>query len=1095
MNKSQIESPRLGIAGKLTRAFLKNGKVSALVILILSAWGGLSFFLMPKQYNPEIVAPAFTITATLPNASAEETYQLLTRRIEDAVSELPKRDRMLSQSFAGGKSVVTLSFLVGSSREDTTIALRQKLSDTAPLLPSEASPLTVQSIDPDDVPILDIGFSSKALSETALRQLAVTVNDQLKLIEGISKAEVKGGRESNLHVDLNGSALSAHRLTIAEVMRAIEQANGSFGVSSIESGDDQPMISISGGIEDTDALADIILREENNTFLRLRDIATVSYGAGAPSDFVRLGTQESLSEPVAHVALSKIRGANTATVSRVALTKLETLKQSIIPEGVRISILRDEGQTSSEEISKLSFDLAKSIIIVGALLAIFLGFRNALVASISIPLVLLAVFGIGLLVGQTVNRITLFALILSLGLLVDDAIVVVENIARYFRLFPNESKVKLIVQAVDEVGGALLLSTVTMAIVFLPMAFVTGMMGPYMGPIPFFVPTALFASLLISVTLNPFLASILTQKPKKENAALSHNNTASRLFTIIESWYAQTLHSLLKHSGRRRSTLGITAFLFLIALILPFTPIVPFRMLPKADKEQFYLTLDLPEERSVIETDHTARTLEKLLLRDPDIESVESFVGTSQVIDFNGLFKGSAGRVHENQATLRANLTHPDTRDITSESIAFRVGRELDSFRQTFPDATVRIVEDPPGPPVLSTFLLKVKGENKNEREQIARDLASMASNISGVIDFDTTLPERSSEESYRIRSDKADQLGIPRVTIADTLQTAFSGTIVGAYRHPVKDNERRSDEVHIIVRFDEKSRDSIRDLDTIKLPSRSGQLISLSEIIEPSYEPTDRVILADNRIPATLVSAEMGDRSIIYAVLDIFPKLLSYRLPEGNGRLVSWSPFGMVYENPETLERFSVEIDGEWKLTLEVFRDLGIAMAIGIFLIFFILAARTSSFLIPLLIMVSIPLGLIGILPGFAFLHAIKGTYFNATSMIGVIALSGLSVKNAVIYLEYLEPLKRAGKPIRDALVETGRIRFLPITLTSLAAIFGSLTIISDPVWEGLAWAIIFGLSASTILTLIVFPLLYFIFERKHWDVGEHSSNSSEAI
>lgn len=1093
MIEPSIESSRLGVAGKLTRIFLKNGKISALTILILSAWGGLSFFLMPKQYNPEIVAPAFTITTTLPNASTEETYELLTRRIEDAVSELPQRDQMLSQSFAGGRSIVTISFIVGSSREDTTIALRQKLSDTATTLPREASLPIIQSIDPDDVPILDIGFSSQSLSETALRQLAVAVNDQLKLVDGVSKTEVKGGHENNLHVDLSGATLSAHHMTISDVIRTIEQSNGSFGVGSIESNTSEPMISISGDIEDRDTLANIILREEDGTFLRLRDVATVSYGIGDISHFVRFGTEELPSESVVHVALSKTKGTNTATVSSAALARLETLKQTIIPESVQTTILRDEGRTSSEEISKLSFDLTKSIVIVGVLLMIFLGFRNALVASISIPLVLLTVFGIGLLVDQTINRITLFALILSLGLLVDDAIVVVENIARYFRLFPNEPKMKLIIRAVDEVGGALMLSTFTMAIVFLPMAFVTGMMGPYMGPIPFFVPTALFASLLISVTLNPFLASIFT-RPIQEASPNQNRNLFSWALSSIESHYTRALSSLLKHSKQRRFALGITAILLLASIALPFTPIVPFRMLPKADKEQFYLTLDLPEEKSIIETDHTTRALEEILLRDVDIESVESFVGTSQIIDFNGLFKGNAGRVAKNQATLKANLTHHDTRKETSESIAFRVGRELDSFRQEFPDATVRIVEDPPGPPVLSTFLLKIKGENKNEREQIARDIASMASNISGVVDLDTTLPERSSEESYRIQSDKANQLGIPISAITDTLQTALSGAIVGIYHNPVN-QENRNDEAHIIVRFDKESRDSIQDLHTIKLPSRSGQLISLSEIIQQTDQQNDRAILADNRIPTTFVSAEMGDRSIVYAVLDIFPKLLHYQLPDGNGQLVSWSPLSMIYENPHTLDRFSIEIDGEWKLTLEVFRDLGIAMAIGIFLIFFILAARTSSFLIPMLIMVSIPLGLIGILPGFAFLHAIKGTYFNATSMIGVIALSGLSVKNAVIYLEYLEPLKRAGKPLRDALVETGRIRLLPITLTSLAAIFGSLTIISDPVWEGLAWSIIFGLSASTILTLIVFPLLYFIFERKHWNTKDHSANSSSTI
>ncbi len=1080
-SEKEAREVRLGVAGRLANSFLANGKISALTLFVLAAWGGLSFVLMPKQYNPEIVAPAFTITTEVPGASAEETRELVTRRIEDALSELPNIDEIASQSFPGGRSVVMVKFLVGSSQENTTIAVNQKLRDTSTSHPKDAPQPLVQSLSPDDVPILDIGLSSIVLSESSLRKLAIDVSDELKLTPGISKAEIKGGHINHLQVELDAQALSAKHISIGEISEAIHSANGSFSTNTTHAEDSHLVINVSSDIRGTEELGRIIIRRENDTVLRLQDIARISYGPGVITEFVRLSERNTPSIPVVHIALSRLPGENATTVSDEALNRLKNMTNGFIPEDVTVSILRDEGRTADEEISKLTLDLAKSILIVGLLLMLFLGLRNALVASLSIPLVLLCVFALGLLVGQTVNRITLFALILSLGLLVDDAIVVVENISRYFRLYPKENKLRLIVRAVDEVGGALTLSTVTMAIVFLPMAFVTGMMGPYMGPIPFFVPAALFASLLISVTLNPFLASLFLPSPRAI-AQTKKQHFFTSLIAKVESLYAHVLSILLRDRSKRNLVLGLTAFSLLGAMILPLTPLVPFRMLPKADKEQFYLYVDLPDATTLDLTRSTVQALETSLFTEDGIVSVESFVGTAPVIDFNGLFKGSSGRVAPNQATLKVNLVHANERSQTSEAIALRAREMLVDFQARYPDALVRIVEDPPGPPVQSTFFLSIQGNNDALRENIARDLATEISMIDGVVDLDTSLPKRGADITYRVRSDKAQALGIAPRMITETLSAALSGSTLGVYHRSEHPNLRKAEQEFIVVRFAQEHRDALSDLSHIMLPTWSGESISLTEVIEREDDSPAPRILAENRVKSTSISAEMSGRSVVYAVLDLFPKLLNYTLPSGNGEVKAWSPLRVTYEDRDTHEQFVVEIKGEWALTLEVFRDLGMAMAAGIFLVFFILAAHTQSMIIPMLIMVSIPLGLIGILPGFAVLHTLKGTYFNATSMIGVIALSGLSVKNAVIYLEYLEPLKRAGKPLQEALIETGRVRLLPIVLTSLAAIFGSLTIVSDPVWEGLAWAIIFGLLASTLLTLIIFPVLYFLFEHRHW-------------
>ena len=1077
---SETTDPSIGFAGKAARIFLLNQKISLLTIGILIVWGTLSFALMPKQYNPEIVAPAFTITTEFPGASTEEVHSLLTKRVEDAVAGVPKVDDISAQSIVGGKSIVVVKFLVGYSEESATLALNQKLQDIQPMLPLGVSAPLVQSIRPDDVPILDIAITSPTRSETSLRTLAVDIADELKLVPGISSTEVRGGHIDQLRVKLHASALVARNISIADVENAIRSSNGSFSIHELRNADENPLISIAGNIRNADDLSRIALREENGSILRLGDIADVSLEPGDIREYVRIAEKDGDSAETVHIALAKLKGENATTVSNEVERKLKELRSTLIPDTVKTSILRDEGETAHEEISKLSFDLVKSIAIVGVLLALFLGLRNAFVASVSIPLVLLAVFGVGLLAGQTINRITLFALILSLGLLVDDAIVVVENIVRSLRLSPQENRVRLIVRSVDEVGGALALSTLTMALAFLPMAFVSGMMGPYMGPIPFFVPAALFASLLISVTLNPFLAFLSISRQRIVSG--EKKSFFTRAFERIETIYERILSTLLVHSKKRTIALATTGIALIIALMLPLTPLVPFRMLPKANKDHFSVYLDLPDGTALNTTDSATRALEAVLLKDSDILRVESFVGTAPVVDFNGLFRGSSGRTLENQATLVAHLTALSDRDAASEEVAFRIREHLTEFHASFPDAVTRIIEDPPGPPVLSTFLLKIQGPDSDVRERIARDFATTSEKIDGVVDIDTSIPERGLDPTYRVNIDKASLLGVSLPNIEASLQTALSGSRIGLFRSSALGSSTQESR-YIALQLASEDRSEEQGLSQIKVAGKTGELIPITNLLEPVNQPIERVMLSNNRAETTFVFAEMGNRSIVYAVLDIFPTLLNYRLPDNAGERISWSPLGATYLDQSTGKQYRVEIDGEWKLTVEVFRDLGIVMGVVMFLIFFVLAARTKSLLVPGLIMVSIPLGLIGILPGFAILQAIKGTYFNATSMIGVIALSGLSVKNAIIYLEYLEPLKQSGRPIREALVEAGRIRLLPIVLTSLAAIFGSLTIISDPVWEGLAWAIIFGLSASTLLTLLIFPVLYFIFERKHWE------------
>ncbi len=1075
----KLPQTNLGIAGKLTQFFLHNTVFSVLVIIVIVVWGVISFVVMPKQYNPEIVAPAFVIITDYSNATSREVYEQITRPMEDKISELQNIDGIMSQSIPGGRSVVTVKFEIGSDQEDAKVLLNQKMQDNMALKPIGAQDPLIRSIDPDDVPIVDIGISSQTYSESSLRKMAFDIADELKKVEGVSKFDVIGGRTKQLSVKPRSAQLAAYNISLQEVISVIASANGVYTSDMISNDARNFIVNISQSISSPEDAGQLIVREENGAFVRLSDIADISYDEGEITHYVDITDKNGNEKPVVHIAFAKLKGANATTVSKGIEERLETLHDSVIPSDVFVTVLRDEGEVAQSEIGKLTYDLIKSIIIVAVLLMIFLGVRNSMIAAVSIPLVLLVVFGVGLLFGHTVNRITLFALILSLGLLVDDAIVVIENIARYFRMYPQENKKKVIVFAVNEVGSALSLSTVTMALAFVPMAFVTGMMGPYMGPIPFFVPAALLASLILSVTINPFLALIFTKQKTQQS-----QNVFLRWFGIIEEKYARGVDYLLAERKRYRMTIIIVMIIFVFSVILPFTQLVPFRMLPKADRDQFYVYIDLPSDATSEKMRSVARTVTKSLTQDQYVTNVESFVGVAPVEDFNGLFRGSGQRVYENQATIKINLISHELRNHKSEDIAQEFRLRSRDINVQYPDLTIRIVEDPPGPPVLATFLIKITGKDDAIREQIAEDILLRVQNISGVDDIDVSSPDYALHQTYKINTEKAQQLGVAPTLIAQTLHTALSGSIAGIYHH--QDDIRSSryaEQEYIIVQLPHDDRDTANVLSTLSITTSYGVQVGIAEFLEKTNTSFDMPIITDERNIVTYISGEMVDRSVVYAAIDLLSQLRTYNIPNGESHLVHWSLFGAEYEDLASGQKYEILIDGEWKLTLEIFRDLGIAMGIAIFMIYFVLAGKIKSFFVPLLIMVSIPLGFIGVFFGFAVLFAIKGTYFNATSMIGIIALAGLSVKNAVIFLEYLEPLHSAGYDLRRALVETGRIRLLPIVLTSLTAILGSLTIISDPVWEGLAWALIFGLTVSTILTLVIFPLMYYAFMKDRWN------------
>ncbi|XLQ20023.1 MAG: efflux RND transporter permease subunit [Candidatus Moraniibacteriota bacterium] len=1070
---------------KLAGVFIRNKELGVLVILFIVAFGVLGFVVMPKQYNPEIVAPAFRINTEFPGATSEEVYELVTRPMEDKVREISDVDDIYSQSMPGYSSVL-VAFDIGSDENAAKTDLVQRLRSNMDEKPLGAVDPYIEEVDTDDVPIITLALTSDKFSESSLRLFAFDLVDSLKHVKNTAKMSVHGGRTDDLSIFVDTDKLANYNIGINEVIGVIKTNNTHVLNINTDDSSHNTSIRVFGNIENKEKLEKLVINEIEGSTVRIEDVATVENGPIAIDNYVRFEKRDDSKDAV-YVGIAKLGGVNATTVSKAVEKELEMLKQqNIIPSHVEIDVVRDDGNVANEEIFGLTRNLITSIVIIVIILLLFLNTRSALIVAIAIPLSLLAVFGLGMLFDQTINRITLFALILSLGLLVDNATVVVENMYRHLKMRKNENREEVITDAVAEVGSGLVMSTITTVLAFIPMAFVTGMMGPYMGPIPFFVPVAIVASLFVALTISPFIGNKLLTVEEDTKGLLNKLRAKIRKFvSSVENNYEKFIVTIFADKKKQKILLGIVGMALVISMLLPAFALVKFRMLPKADRNQFYVYIDTINNTSIEKTDDVAKQISHRMLENENIVTIQSTVGTPPVIDFNGLFKGSDARQMSNHATLKANLVHKDDRKITSEEIATSVRENLKGIGIS-ENANIKIIEDPPGPPVLSTYQLKVQGFSRQDQEmmrEIAGNLLNETKQLKGIVDIDTSRLEHSIEKTYRINTEESTRVGVSVDDVILAINATMRGVQIDLYNDSLDNEKRFSQPNFISLRAQEKDRDDVQDLSHINMRSKNGELVSLASLLQDEELPLDDVILMDGRRPTVYVGGEMSGRSVVYASMEMLKYLVTeYRLPSENAEIESWNLFGVNYID-EDGKRYSVKIGGEWELTLEVFRDMGIAFGVAIFLIYFVLVAQFKSLRVPLYVMATIPLALIGVLPGFFVLYVFNDTYFNATSMIGVIALAGIVVNNAIIYLEYVFQLKDKGENIENALTKAGKTRLLPIALTSLTTILGSLTIISDPVWEGLAWAIITGLSLSAFLTLVILPVVYKMFEEKTWN------------
>jgi multidrug efflux pump subunit AcrB len=774
---------------------------------------------------------------------------------------------------------------------------------------------------------------------------------------------------------------------------------------------------------------------------------------------------------VVMLAVAKQKGTSAPVVTKEVRAALDSILSETKYQNLSYVVVSDDGVVANDEIIGLTQNLLTSIGIVALILLLFLSTRAALVVLITIPLTFLTVIGIGWLFEETINRITLFALILSLGLLVDASIVVVDTMYDALRRAHTQGRLEnlpaIAAAAVKEVGVGLVLSAVTSVIVFLPMNYITGMMGPYMGPIAFFVPLALIVSLVIAIVLTPFIAIHILKADEEESILSRYFKT---LLTRITDLYIGLLRKIAYEASVRKTVLLGAAVAFLVTLLFPLSGLVHFQMLPKADRDQVYVYIDLPKGTALTATKDFSEAVAAVILDHEETLSTQLFVGGAPIADFNGLFKGSPNRRASDQATLRVNLTKADTRSQSSTEITTELRSAL-AYALGDRSMYVRLMEEPPGPPVLATLVAKISADDTDVRQTAARSFVHHVKGIEGVVDTYMGVEAPVEQLVYTLDREKLATLGLSPENVTRWFMLTTSPLVVGEMVAA-----KASETVPITLTLPFSYTSTPGTAETIVVAGASGEA-ALAGLADKTYVPNESALYLEHAEAIEYVTAEVEGRSIVYVVIEIMRGLITGTWEGYEVR--DWGLFGLTLVGDDG-ESFSLTWGGEWEMTLENFRDLGVAMVVALFLVYAVLVAQYRSFAVPGFILVTVPLGLVGIFTGFLFLDSLFGIYLTATALIGFIALIGIVVNNAIIYLEYVEQALVEGVTYTEALIAAGAMRLRPILLTSLTTVLGSLTIASDPVWSGLAWAIIFGLSLSTILTLVIFPALLMTFSRQ---------------
>jgi multidrug efflux pump subunit AcrB len=1089
-----------GLTARIVKIFITS-KLSILLLIASILAGGLALLVTPREEDPQIVVPFADVFVEFPGATAEETENLVATPLEQKLWEIDGVEYVYSMS-RPGEAVVTVRFYVGQDRERSLVKVWNKVMSNQDAIPSGVTSWIVKPVEIDDVPIILFTLSSPSphFSGPELRRIADEVLDKLARVPDTGRSYVVGGQRRTVTVYVDPAKLASRGVSLLEVIQALGSANLNVRAGRFDRANREIQLDAGPFFGSAGEVGATLLANVQGRPVYVRDVARVVDGPAEIESYTRIGfgpaggqapavgvrnplpspppfTGEGnpvpspvatsgnggglgrrLEElPAVTIAVAKRKGTNAVSVAEELIQEVQKLRGNLIPDDVSINITRNYGESANHKVDELVNELLIAIATVIVLLALALGPKEAFIVAIAVPVTLAVTLLLDLICGYTINRVTLFALILSLGLLVDDPIVDVENIFRHFKL-RREPPLEATLTAVDEVRPPTILATFTVIVSFLPMFFITGMMGPYMAPMAFNVPVAMLMSLVVAFTITPWASYYLLRSEYGKHGEQPFDITQSRVYRV----YRATLSPLL--TSRRRAAVFLLAVVlaFVGSALLAVTRAVPLKMLPFDNKNELELVIDMPRGTTLETTDTTARDLGRYLATVAEVTDYTTYVGLAAPMDFNGMVRHYYLRRGGYVGEIRIQLLPKEERVQQSHEIALRIRPEIERIGREH-DANVKIVEMPPGPPVLSTVVAEVYGPLDAPYADLvaaARRVRGAMQQTAGVVDVDDYIEAPHDQIIYRLDREKAALSGVTVAQVAQTLQAALSGRVAGRVHIPA---ERLP--LELSVRLPRPLRSSVNGLLAVRVKSATGALVPLGEIGSATLDRGEQSIYHKNLRRVMFVTADMAGRSPVGAVLDLYRWQREHPLPAG----------------------FTMDLagEGEWKITVDVFRDLGMAFAAALVMIYVLLVAQTGSLLIPVVIMIAIPLTLIGIMPGFWLLNALfthpigayaNPVFFTATAMIGMIALAGIVVRNSIILIDFIEHIRQhnPAMSLADAVVEAGATRLRPIFLTAGAAMFGSFVITLDPIFSGLAWSFIFGIFASTAFSLVVVPLVY---------------------
>ena len=1055
-------STKPGLAGNLARLFIRS-KLTPLLIVVSILLGLGAVLLLPREEEPQIIVPMIDVFVQMPGSSPKEVEERVTHPMEKLLWEIPGVEYLYSTS-SPGASMVVVRFKVGTKEEDAIVRLNQKLLANADVIPPGVSPPIVKVRSIDDVPVMAMTLSSDRYDSMTLRQIAVRLSDGIKEITDAGQVEVIGGQRRQVTVILDAARMAARNIAPAALPAVIRASNQQLGSGTVAAANRESVVETGDFLTSADDVGAIVVSTSAGRPVYLRDIATIRDGAEEPVTYVlhaaRPGQRNGsfATSTAVTITVSKRKGTNATDLSKRVLDKIAATRGGLVPADVQLTVTRNYGETAADKSNELLLHMLIAILSVSALIWVTLGRRESGVVAIAIPVTLALTLAIFYLFGYTLNRVTLFALIFSIGILVDDAIVVVENIVRHYRLDANRTRSArdVALEAVAEVGNPTILATFAVVAAILPMGFVRGLMGPYMRPIPVGATAAMLFSLLIAFIVTPW-ASLRLLRPASGG---DHEKESA-----MTRWYRRVMQRLIGDARWRRAFLiGLIALLILAIALVPLKA-VRVKMLPFDNKSEFQIIIDTPEGTPLESTLATAREIAATLGNVPEVANYQIYAGTASPYNFNGLVRHYFLRRGPNVADIQVNLVAKGERSRQSHEIAKAVRTAIApiALRNA---ARVKVAEVPPGPPVLQTLVAEIYGPNYDRQITIARDVQKIFDRTRGVVDVDTYIEDDQARYRFVVDKEKAALSGVTTEQIAATMRIALSGFDAASIHQPAA-----REGVPVTLRLPRVERSTLANLEQLRVVGVTGNAVPLGSLVRIDRDVIEKSIYHKNLMPVVYVTGDVAgaEESPVYAMSALNHAIDAMRLPEGYAldRYVAQQPFSS--------ERYALKWDGEWYITYEVFRDLGLAFAVVLILIYILVVGWFQSFRTPLAIMAAIPFSLVGILPA----HAAMGAFFTATSMIGFIAGAGIVVRNSIILVDFIQLRVRQGMPLAEAVIDAGAVRFRPMMLTAAAVVVGASVILFDPIFQGLALSLMAGEVASLLLSRMAVPVLYYVFEK----------------